>query len=116
MESSDSKLALLLVTDLFSLNGMNFEKVVTNNELECYSITVEVSLKGFGELFKQPLVIQEANATTNSSNAEMVNAIEEISGSELTLMPILLGWTEAKQCLTNPCEFGDYEAWLTKKT
>ena len=56
MESSDSKLALLLGTDLFSLNGTNFREVATNNERGCCSIIVEVGPKGSGELFKLPLV------------------------------------------------------------
>ena len=45
MESSNSKLTLLLGTDLFSLSGTNFAEVVTNNERGCHSITVEVVLR-----------------------------------------------------------------------
>ena len=56
MESSDSKLALLVGTDLFSFNGKIFCKVATNNEGGCHSITVKVGLKGSRELFKLPLV------------------------------------------------------------
>ena len=60
MESSDSKLALLLETDLFSLNGTNFREVVTNNERGCRSITVEVGPKGSRELFKLLLVTKRS--------------------------------------------------------
>ena len=56
MKSNDSKLALLLGTELFSLNGTNFRKKATNNERKCWSIRVEVVPKGSGELFKLLLV------------------------------------------------------------
>ena len=56
MESSDSKLALLVGTDLFSLNGKKFRKVATNNEGGYHSITVKVGPKGSRELLKLPLV------------------------------------------------------------
>ena len=56
MESSDSKLALLLGTNLFSLKCTNFRELATNNERGCRSITVEVGPKGSRELLKLPLV------------------------------------------------------------
>ena len=42
MESSDFKLALQLGTDLFSLNGMDFQRVVTKNKVGYCFITVEI--------------------------------------------------------------------------
>ena len=46
---------------------------------------------------------------------EAVNAIEEVSEPELALMPVLRGQTVAKQCLANPHEFEDLEAWFIEK-
>ena len=56
MKSNDSKLALLLGTELFSLNCTNFREKSTNNEGGYWSIRVEVVPKGSRELFKLPLV------------------------------------------------------------
>ena len=42
-------------------------------------------------------------------------AIEKVFRPELTLMPVFLEWTVAKQRLVNPCDFEDLEAWLTEK-
>ena len=57
IELSNSKLALLLGTDLFSLNRANFSEVATNIEGGYHSIAVEVGPKGARELFKLSLVI-----------------------------------------------------------
>ena len=111
MESSNSKLPLLLGMDLLSLNSTNFHDVATNNEVKYHSITVEVVPKGSGELFKLALTY-EANVTTSTDAAETTNAIEEVSRLGLTLMPLLPGWTVAKQCLAGPHEFGDLKTWL----
>ena len=115
MESSDSKLALILGTDVFSLSDMNFHKVVTDNKGRCCSITVVVGPKGSGKLFKLLLIMQKANAITSSSATEAANAIEDFSRLELTVMPILPDQTLAKQCLTNPSELRYLEACLTAK-
>ena len=72
-------------------------------------------VKGSWELFKQHLVMQEANATTFSGVAKIINAINEISKPKATLMPVHLGQTITKQCLTNPHEFGDLEVQFTEK-
>ena len=56
MESSNSKLALLLGTDLFSLKSTDFQEVATNNKRRCRFITIEVGPKRSRELFKLPLV------------------------------------------------------------
>ena len=89
---------------------MNFHVVATNNEGGCCSITVEVIPKGSVELFKLTLVMSEANVTTSRNITDTVNTIKEAFGPELILMPVLLGWTLAKQCLPNPREFGDLKA------
>ena len=59
--------------------------------------------------------MQEANATTSGSVAETFNTIKEVSGLDLILMPVLLGQTVSKQCLANPCNCRDLEAWLAEK-
>ena len=56
MESSDSKLSLLLETDLFSFTGEQFKEVAAHNESGYRSIMVEIGQKGSEELFKLPLV------------------------------------------------------------
>ena len=66
-------------------------------------------------MFKLPLVTLEGNAATSCGVAETVNIIEEVSGLELTLMPVIPRWTVAKQCLANPGEFEDIEVWLIEK-
>ena len=116
IESNDSKLELLLGTDLFSLHGTNFCKVATNNEGGCCPITIEAGPKGSRELFTLALIIYEVYATTSGRATETANIIKEVSGPELALMPVFLGWTVAKQCLTNPCEIGDLKAWHKKGT
>ena len=52
MESSNFKLALLLGPNLFFLNSTNFHEVVNNNGEVFHFITIEVSPKRSGDLFK----------------------------------------------------------------
>ena len=72
MELNDSILALLLGTNLFSIDSMSICEVATNNEGGWCSFTVEVGPKGSRKLVKLPLVTQEANATTSGSAVETV--------------------------------------------
>ena len=57
MDLNDSKLSLLMGTNLFSLNGTNSREVATNYKGGCRSIIDKVGPKGSGKLFKLHLVI-----------------------------------------------------------
>ena len=93
MESSDSKVTLRLGANLYFLKEGVFAK--QQPIIKESATTVEVGSKGPRELFKVPLVTQEANATTSHNAAETVNAIKQVTGPELTPLPNLVRWTVA---------------------
>ena len=107
MKSSDSKLALLLGTDLLLLVGDKFYEIVKCNENGARSSTVAVGSKRSSKLFKMPLEMQGADTTANRHAIGFINAILEETGAKCALLLVLLGWTGAKQCLANGRDFGN---------
>ena len=74
-ELSDSKLALLLGTDLFSLAGNTSHEVAAYNKTGARSIEIKVRLKECKGLLKIPPAKKKANLMASGHRIRSINAI-----------------------------------------
>ena len=74
-ELSDSKLALLLGTDLFSLAGNTSHKVAAYNKTGVRSIEIKVRLKEYKGLLKIPPAKQKADLMVSGHRIWSINAV-----------------------------------------
>ena len=90
-EMSDSKLALLLGTDLFSLAGNTSHEVAAYNNIGARSIKIKVGLKECKGLLKIPPAKQKANLMASGHRIPSINAVLKKKILECTLLLVFRG-------------------------